>query len=55
VAGLWGFEIPSNLLTFTKQDSIPCDVMVVLGMTAEIGTPKWQTEEGHGRLENGTG
>jgi len=38
--GLWGFEIPSNLLTFIKQDSIPCGVMVVLDMIAEIDTPK---------------
>ncbi len=53
--GLWGFEIPSNLLTFTKQDSIPCGVMVVLGMIAEIDTPKWQTEEEHDRLKNSTG
>ena len=41
--GLWGFEILSNLLTFTKQDSIPCGVMVVLGMIAE----------GHSHMENG--
>ena len=49
---LWGFEIPSNLLTFTKQDSIPCGVMVVLSMIAEIDAPKWQTEEEHDRLKN---
>jgi hypothetical protein len=54
--GLWGFEIPSNLLKFTKQDSIPCGVMVVLGMIAEIDTPKWQTEEEeHDVLKNTTG
>jgi hypothetical protein len=51
--GLWGFEIPSNILTFTKQDSIPCGVMVILGIIAEIDTPAWQTEEEeHDRLKN---
>ena len=43
--GLWGFEIPSSILTFAKSDSLPCGVMVVLGMIAEIDTPAWQTEE----------
>ena len=43
--GLWGFEIPSNILAFAKSDSMPCGVMVILGMIAEIDTPAWQTEE----------
>jgi hypothetical protein len=50
--GLWGFEIPSTILTFAKSDSIPCGVMVILGMIAEIDTPAWQTEEEeHERLK----
>jgi hypothetical protein len=52
--GLWGFEIPSNILTFAKSDSMPCGIMVILGITAEIDTPPWQTEEEeHDRLRTG--
>ena len=43
--GLWGLEIPSSILAFAKSDSVPCGVMVTLGMVAEIDTPAWQTEE----------
>ena len=41
--GLWGFEIPPQTLDFARRDSMPCGVMVLLGVIAEIDTPPWST------------
>lgn len=43
--GLWAFEIPSDIQTFVRKDSIPCGVMVILGLLAETDAPQWSTEK----------
>ncbi len=42
--GLWAFEIPSDIKTFVRKDSIPCGVMVMLGLLAEDEAPQWSNE-----------
>ena len=42
--GLWGFDMPSHVVTFVRKESIPCGVMVLLGMIAEIDTPAWSSD-----------
>ena len=49
--GLFGFEIPANLLTFTREKSIPCGVMVVLDMLDDSDTPDWQSHDPHAEYE----
>ena len=51
--GLWGFSIPSHVTTFAKQDSIPCGIMVLLSMIAEIDTPPWQSEDSQVKQNHG--
>ncbi|KAJ5175368.1 uncharacterized protein N7482_001245 [Penicillium canariense] len=40
-SGLWNFAIPSHIAEFTRQKSIPCGVMVVLGLLSEDNVPPW--------------
>jgi hypothetical protein len=39
--GLWNYNIPPHTLAFARKDSMPCGVMVLLGIMAEIDTPTW--------------
>lgn len=39
--GIWNFAIPSQIARFTRQKSIPCGVMVVLGHLSEENVPPW--------------
>jgi hypothetical protein len=40
-SGIWNFAIPSNISKFTRQKSVPCGVMVVLGHLSEDNVPPW--------------
>ncbi|KAF3386628.1 hypothetical protein F1880_000108 [Penicillium rolfsii] len=40
-SGIWNFAIPSNISKFTRQKSVPCGVMVVLGLLSEDNVPPW--------------
>lgn len=41
---LWNYKIPSDILSFTKIDSIPCGVLVLLDVVGESATPEWATK-----------
>lgn len=41
---LWNYKIPSDILAFSKKDSIPCGVLVLLGVVEESATPEWATQ-----------
>lgn len=40
-SGIWNFAIPSQIVKFARQKSIPCGVMVVLGHLSEENVPPW--------------
>ncbi|OCT50504.1 hypothetical protein CLCR_06858 [Cladophialophora carrionii] len=42
--GLWAFEIPADIKAFVRKDSIPCGVMVMLGLLPEQDAPQWSSE-----------
>ncbi|KAK4943255.1 hypothetical protein LTR10_017097 [Elasticomyces elasticus] len=42
--GLWAFDIPSDIKAFVRNDSIPCGVMVILGLLAEADAPQWSSD-----------
>ncbi|KAK5235198.1 hypothetical protein LTR47_004034 [Exophiala xenobiotica] len=51
--GLWTFDLPSEARTFVRKDSMPCGVMVILGLLAETDAPQWSSEnEGSRRDES---
>ncbi|KAI9812745.1 MAG: hypothetical protein M1827_004501 [Pycnora praestabilis] len=39
--GLWSYTIPEHILSFSEKDSVPCGVMVLLGVIDEKDTPAW--------------
>ncbi|KZF23003.1 hypothetical protein L228DRAFT_247444 [Xylona heveae TC161] len=40
---LWSYTIPDSILSFASKDSVPCGVMVLLGLMNESDTPAWST------------
>ncbi|KAI0846151.1 hypothetical protein F5Y00DRAFT_244655, partial [Daldinia vernicosa] len=40
---LWNYKIPDEILTFARRDSMPCGVLVLLGVVDESQTPEWAT------------
>ncbi|KIX09724.1 uncharacterized protein Z518_00805 [Rhinocladiella mackenziei CBS 650.93] len=43
--GLWDVETPSEIQTFVHRESVPCGVMVILGLLADIDAPQWSSEK----------
>ncbi|RDL39646.1 Uncharacterized protein BP5553_03986 [Venustampulla echinocandica] len=41
---LWNYKIPSDILTFSKKDTIPCGVLVLLDIVPEEKTPDWASK-----------
>ncbi|KAI9850852.1 MAG: hypothetical protein M1838_004921 [Thelocarpon superellum] len=42
--GLWSYVIPEAIQSFALKDTVPCGVMVMLGVIAEEDTPEWATK-----------
>ncbi|KAH8697911.1 hypothetical protein BGW36DRAFT_176886 [Talaromyces proteolyticus] len=40
-SGIWNIAIPDNIVTFARRKSIPCGVMVILGMLSDEDVPPW--------------
>jgi hypothetical protein len=40
---LWNYKIPDEVLLFARRGSIPCGIMVLLGIVDERDTPDWAT------------
>ncbi|OAL30320.1 hypothetical protein AYO20_08798 [Fonsecaea nubica] len=43
--GLWAFETPTEIKTFVRKETIPCGVMVLLGLLAESDAPQWTSQK----------
>jgi hypothetical protein len=41
---LWGFEMPESISSFVARPSIPCGVLVVLGLLPASKAPEWTFE-----------
>lgn len=39
--GLWSFDTPLHILNSIRKESIPCGVMVILGLFADTDAPNW--------------
>ncbi|KAI1662298.1 hypothetical protein F4813DRAFT_344091 [Daldinia decipiens] len=40
---LWNYKIPDEILAFARRDSLPCGILVLLGVVDESQTPEWAT------------
>ncbi|ORX94286.1 hypothetical protein BCR34DRAFT_580049 [Clohesyomyces aquaticus] len=45
--GLWSFSIPEDVLALTRQDTVPCGVMVLIGTMTDDEVPTWRTPYDH--------
>ena len=46
---LWSYKIPEAIISFTKKETVPCGVLVLLRMVDESATPEWTTKhDDHG-------
>ena len=45
--GLLAFEMPPDVKTFLRKDSVPCGVMVMLGLLPDNDAPQWSAERGN--------
>jgi hypothetical protein len=45
--GLWGCEVPADVVAFARRDTVPCGVLVMMGLIAEIDAPQWSSEIQH--------
>ncbi|KAK4229366.1 hypothetical protein QBC38DRAFT_115200 [Podospora fimiseda] len=41
---LWNYKIPDDILSFSRKQTVPCGVLVLLGMVEESETPEWATK-----------
>jgi hypothetical protein len=41
---LWNYKIPDEILSFSRKETVPCGVMVLLGIVDESETPEWATK-----------
>jgi hypothetical protein len=40
---LWNYRIPDAILAFARKETVPCGVLVLLGVVDEAATPEWAT------------
>lgn len=40
---LWNYKIPDEILNFARRDTVPCGILVILGVVDESQTPQWTT------------
>lgn len=41
---LWNYKIPDAILSFSRKETIPCGILVLLGIVDESETPEWATK-----------
>lgn len=49
--GLWSFAIPATYISFSHRDSVPCGVLVLLGLLTDEEVPSWHTGNALTRIE----
>jgi hypothetical protein len=43
--GLWSYAIPESIVALSAQESVPCGIMVLLGVMAEDAVPTWRAPQ----------
>ncbi|KAL7782427.1 hypothetical protein V8C37DRAFT_397889 [Trichoderma ceciliae] len=41
---LWNYKISDEILSFSRKETVPCGILVLLGMVDESETPEWATK-----------
>ncbi|KAH7635206.1 hypothetical protein B0T09DRAFT_255167 [Sordaria sp. MPI-SDFR-AT-0083] len=48
---LWSYRIPDSILSFCRRETVPCGVLVLLGVVDESVTPDWSSTKHHDDLD----
>ena len=43
--GLWSFAIPNDIIALSNLDSVPCGVLVLMGICGDDAVPAWRTPQ----------
>ncbi|KAK8098010.1 uncharacterized protein PG998_013496 [Apiospora kogelbergensis] len=46
---LWNYKIPDEIFIFARRDTVPCGILVLLGVVDDAATPEWATK--HNAIE----
>ncbi|KAJ4403734.1 hypothetical protein N0V85_005032 [Neurospora sp. IMI 360204] len=41
---LWSYRIPDGIISFCRKDTVPCGILVLLGVVDESATPEWASK-----------
>ncbi|KAI2628651.1 hypothetical protein GGR54DRAFT_355402 [Hypoxylon sp. NC1633] len=41
---LWNYKVPDEILNFARRDTVPCGILVLLGVVDESQTPEWASK-----------
>jgi hypothetical protein len=42
LGGLWSYAVPDEIITLSKLDSVPCGVLVLMGLADDAEVPAWR-------------
>jgi hypothetical protein len=42
LGGLWSYAVPDEIIALSKLDSVPCGVLVLMGLAADADVPAWR-------------
>lgn len=48
---LWSYKIPDDILTFSRKETVPCGVLVLLNVVEQSATPEWATTYNDGAAD----
>ncbi|KAF2751381.1 hypothetical protein M011DRAFT_473868 [Sporormia fimetaria CBS 119925] len=41
--GLWAYSIPADVIAVARRETVPCGIMVLLGVMSDADVPTWRT------------
>ncbi|KAK3401609.1 hypothetical protein B0T20DRAFT_402167 [Sordaria brevicollis] len=49
---LWSYRIPDDIISFCRKDSVPCGILVLLGVVDDSATPEWASKDEDAVMQN---
>lgn len=49
---LWSYRIPDAILSFCRKDTVPCGILVLLGVVDDSATPEWASKQDDNLVAN---
>ncbi|KAK4191002.1 hypothetical protein QBC35DRAFT_529605 [Podospora australis] len=49
---LWNYKIPDDILSFSRKETVPCGILVLLNVVDDSETPEWATKHSDDHAAN---